>query len=237
MGETAENVAERYGITRDDQDAFALQQPPARDRGRRRQGASTRNSSRSALLRSAGAASRSLVERRRGPAPRRQPRAPGQAEARVPRGRHRHRRQRLDPQRRRRLPGDGLGGGRRRSSARSRWRGSSPTGVAGVDPAVMGIGPVPAIRMALERGLADARRDRPDRDQRGLRLAGARLRRRAWNRRGAPQRQRRRDRDRPPARLLGRPPGRHPGARAAPAQRAATASPPCASASARASRP
>ena len=44
---------------------------------------------------------------------------------------------------------------RRRSAARSRWAGWSPTGTAGVDPKIMGIGPVPATRLALQRaGLA-----------------------------------------------------------------------------------
>ncbi len=33
MGETAENVAERYGVSRADQDAFALRSHPARRRG------------------------------------------------------------------------------------------------------------------------------------------------------------------------------------------------------------
>ena len=50
-------------------------------------------------------------------------------------------------------------------------------GVAGVDPAVMGIGPVPAIRKALDARRPRARRHRPDRAQRGVRRAGARLRR------------------------------------------------------------
>ena len=43
--------------------------------------------------------------------------------------------------------------------------------VAGVDPAVMGIGPVPAVRKLLGRaGLGDRRR-RPRRAQRGVRVA------------------------------------------------------------------
>ncbi len=49
------------------------------------------------------------------------------------------------------------------------------------------------------------RSDRPDRAERGVRVAGPRVRRGTRDRRGAPQRQRRRDRPRPPAGLLGRP--------------------------------
>ena len=93
------------------------------------------------------------------------------------------------------------------------------TGVAGVDPAYMGIGPVEAIPRALAAAGLDARADRPDRDQRGLRLPGARLRPGARHRRGEAQRQRRRDRPRPPARLLRRPPRHDPGPRAAPPRR------------------
>ena len=45
MGETGENVAERYGISREDQDAFAPAQPPARRRRRRGRASSPRRSS------------------------------------------------------------------------------------------------------------------------------------------------------------------------------------------------
>ncbi len=111
------------------------------------------------------------------------------------------------------------------SERRPRSSGAQPlarivaTGVAGVDPAYMGIGPVPAIRRALDAAGLRARRDRPDRDQRGVRRPGARLRARARDRRGAAERQRRRDRARPPARLLGRPADDHARLGAAPARR------------------
>ena len=50
--------------------------------------------------------------------------------------------------------------------------------VAGVDPRVMGIGPVPAVRQALERaGVASS--DRSRRAERGVRVAVARLHPRA----------------------------------------------------------
>ncbi len=87
--------------------------------------------------------------------PRRRPRRPA---AGLPGGRQRHGRQRVGHQ-------------RRSSGARCSWRPSRArelglrpfarivsTAVAGVDPSVMGIGPVPATRMALERaglGVAD----------------------------------------------------------------------------------
>ena len=50
------------------------------------------------------------------------------------------------------------------------------TGVAGVDPAVMGMGPVPAIRRARGRRRPGPGRHRSHRDQRGVCLAGAGVR-------------------------------------------------------------
>ena len=47
MGETAENVAERYGVSREDQDAFALELAREGARRRRRRAASTTRSCRS----------------------------------------------------------------------------------------------------------------------------------------------------------------------------------------------
>ena len=106
--------------------------------------------------------------------------------------------------------------------------------VAGVDPRVMGIGPVPAVRKLLARTGVDGRRPRPGRAERGVRVAVARGRARARPRRGPGERQRRRDRDRPPARDERRSADRHAAARAAPPRTAGTVSPRCASASARA---
>ena len=83
----------------------------------------------------------------------------------------------------------------------------------------MGIGPVKAVPRALENAGLTHRPDRPGRAERGLRLPGPRQRPRARHRGGAAQRQRRRDRPRPPARLLRRPPHRHPRPRAAPPRR------------------
>ena len=71
--------------------------------------------------------------------------------------------------------------------------------IVGVDPAIMGIGPAPAIRKALRARRAGARRHRPVRDQRGVRgpVPGGREGARPRPREG--ERQRRRDRPRPPA--------------------------------------
>ena len=123
MGETAENVAERYDVSREDQDAFALE-------SHRRAVAAARGR---ALRRRAGHRGRAAAQgrpdhraRRRGPAPRHERRAPGRAPAGVPRGRHGDRRQLVADQRRRRLPGGGLRREGASSSAPSRWRGSWP---------------------------------------------------------------------------------------------------------------
>ena len=73
----------------------------------------------------------------------------------------------------------------------------------GVEPEVMGVGPVPATEKALAQGRPHHRRHRPVRAQRGVRRAGARLPRPLRHRRRRPAGQpvRRRDRDRPPARV------------------------------------
>ena len=67
---------------------------------------------------------------------------------------------------------------------------------AGVDPSIMGTGPIPASRAALKKAGWKRRGPRPDRGQRGVRGAGLRGQQgpRLGHRQG--QRQRRRDRDR-----------------------------------------
>ncbi len=125
MGETGENVAERYGISREAQDAFALRShqravaaaerglfaeeivPVEAPRGRRETVTVDADE---------GPRPDASAEKLAGPAPR------------LPRERHGDRRQRLDPQRRRRLPADRLRAGRRRASAPSRWPASSRPG-------------------------------------------------------------------------------------------------------------
>ena len=82
MGETGENVAERWGVSREDQDAFALRSQRALGRGAR--GRPLRRRARPGRRR----------RRRRAPAAGDDRRGARRAEARVPEGRHGHRRQR-----------------------------------------------------------------------------------------------------------------------------------------------
>ena len=79
------------------------------------------------------------------------------------------------------------------------------TAVAGVDPSVMGLGPVPATRKALARAGLDVGRPRSHRAQRGLRRAGAGLHAGAAARSRPGQHLRRRHRARPSARRQRRP--------------------------------
>ena len=62
-------------------------------------------------------------------------------------------------------------------TGRSRSRASSPARRSACRRDIMGIGPVPAIRALLAAAGLTLDRDRPHRDQRGFRRAGARLRR------------------------------------------------------------
>ena len=97
---------------------------------------------------------------------------------------------------------------------------------AGVDPSIMGIGPVPATAAGAGESRLDDRRPRPDRGQRGVRGAGAGGRQGARLGRGQGQRQRRRHRHRPPDRRVGRAGADHPalrdGAAATPSKGLAT---------------
>ena len=128
-------------------------------------------------------------------------------------GRHGDRRQRLGHQRR-----------RRRGGADDRQGGGAPRLLeplarivswahAGVDPSIMGTGPIPASRKALERAGSACWRPRSGRGQRGFR--GPALRRQQGPRLGHRQGQRqwRRDRARPSDRRLRHPRLRHPAAR------------------------
>ena len=77
--------------------------------------------------------------------------------------------------------------------------------LAGADPRLMLTAPIPATHKVLERAGHDDRRHRPGRDQRGVRVGRAGVGEGVPPRHGAGQRQRRGDRPRSPARLLGRP--------------------------------
>ena len=206
MGETGENVAERYDVTREDQDAFAL-----------------RSQQRWAAAQAAGRFADELipvgdVDVDEHPRPDTTPealaklrpafRAGGTVTAGNSSGIN-----------------DGAAALVIASEEQARELGAEPLGafvgsaVAGVDPRVMGIGPIPAVRKLLARTGVTRRAARPGRAERGVRLAEPRRRARARPRRGARQRQRRRDRARPPARHERRAPRRLAGARAAPPRR------------------
>ena len=147
MGETAENVAERFGVSREDQDAYAL---ASHERAVSAQ--------RSGHVRAGDGAGRGSPTPRRparrdrgsGTSARCRPRAPGRFEAGVREG------------------GTVTAGNSSQindgaacvvvaSEATAERLGRPPlarvvaSAAAGVDPAVMGIGPVPASRRALER--------------------------------------------------------------------------------------
>ena len=215
MGITAENLAEQYQVTRDDQDAFAAASQNKADARPRRgplQGRDRAGHGQDPQGRDDRRARRIYPRRRRAVDGARRP-APGLQE-----GRHRHRRQRLGPQRR-----------RRRAVLMSREeaeRRGAPIlarvaswASAGVDPSIMGIGPVPALEAGAREGRLDDRRPRPDRGQRGLRRPGAGGRQGARLGRRQGQRQWRRDRHRPPDRRQRRPRAHHPALRDAAARR------------------
>ncbi len=90
---------------------------------------------------------------------------------------------------------------------------------AGVDPAVMGSGPIPATKLALAARGLESERSRPDRGQRGLRRPGLRGHQGAGLRSRQGQRQWRRDRARPSDRRLGRADSGHAAVRDGEAQR------------------
>ena len=121
------------------------------------------------------------------------------------------------------------------SSAASRWPGSRPPASTRVDPQFFGIGPVEAVDRALPRPAA-ARPTSHHGAQRGVRrpVAGLPVRV-ARPRPGGRQPARRRDRDRPPARRARAPGSPEPSPTSSPRPAPASASRPCASASDRAS--
>ena len=84
------------------------------------------------------------------------------------------------------------------------------SGVTGLNPEIMGLGPIEACRQALEPGRHDHRRHRPRRDQRGLRRPGHPVGQAPRHQLGQAQRQRRRHRPRPPLRHDRRPHHDHP---------------------------
>ena len=89
---------------------------------------------------------------------------------------------------------------------------------AGVDPAVMGSGPIPASRLALQKAGWSVGRPRPDRGERGFRRPGLRGQQGHGLGSVEGERQRRRHSTRPSDRRLGGPRPDHPAARDAEAR-------------------
>ena len=155
MGQTAENVAEQYGISREDQDPFALRSQqkaaaaaalaasqreivPVTD-ARRRKGEPAGVFAQDEFIRPDTTLER-LAKLK--PAFRTDGKGIGD------------RRQLVGHQRRRRGAADRVGAGGAASSASRPMARIVATAVAGVEPRIMGMGPVPATRKALaKRGL------------------------------------------------------------------------------------
>ena len=95
-----------------------------------------------------------------------------QAEAGLQGGRHGDRRQRAGRQRRRGGAGRHLGRDARRRSAASRWRASWPRPSPALEPSLVMMTPVPAVRKLWEKTGWSAGQRRPLRAERGLRGAG-----------------------------------------------------------------
>ena len=207
MGETGENVAERWGVSRADQDAFALPIAAARaaaaDAGRfddelvpvgdvvrdehpRPDTTLEKLAALKPAFRDGGTVTAGNASR---------------------------------DQRRRRGAGDGV------ARSKARELGVEPLGafvgraVAGVDPRVMGIGPIPAMRKLLERAGLAVGRARSRRAERGVRVAEPRRASASSGSTRPRQRERRRDRARPSARDERRAARRHAAPRAPPARR------------------
>jgi hypothetical protein len=168
MGETAENVAVEHAISREAQDRFALASHQRAARAWDTHGLRRRARARS---RSPAQGPRRGRRPRRVGARRRHPRGAREARPRVSQGWHRHRGQLVAHQRR-----------RRRGAARERGLvarlGLAPmarvvsSAVAGVEPGLMGLGPIPATQKAASRGPGSRGRPRHRGAQRGLRRAG-----------------------------------------------------------------
>ena len=140
MGETAENVAERYGVSREDQDAFALE-------SHRRAVAATEAGRFDDEIVTVDAPQPKgppvTIHSDEGPRPDTTLEKLAKLPAGVPRGRHRDGRQLVPAQRRRGVPG----GVRARSApgswAASRWRGSWRRVPRASIPATWASGPCP----------------------------------------------------------------------------------------------
>jgi acetyl-CoA C-acetyltransferase len=145
MGQTAENVAEQWQISRDMQDEFAVA-ARTRPRPRRRPASSPTRSRRH----DQDPQGRHRRRQRRIHPPRRHDGGDAEAAPRLHQGRLRHGGQRLGPQRRR--------GRDAPDERRGRREARHPAAGAhrllrdrGLDPSIMGVGPIYASRKALEK--------------------------------------------------------------------------------------
>ena len=120
-----------------------------------------------------------------------------------------HARQLLGHRRRRGARADRQRAGRHRPTASPRGRASSSTGVVGTEPTIMLTGPAPSARKALAKAGLTRRRHRPVRGQRGVRRGRPEVHEGPGRPAREGQRQRRRDRARPPARRHRRDDPRH----------------------------
>ena len=171
-GLVAENHAREAAVTREEQDAFALRSHQQRDRGDRRRAVPRRDRPLDVRTIAGGASATIAFDTDEGPRRDTSLEALAKLQAGVPRQGHRHGRQFVADERRRR-------GRRRHVGGRARALGLTPLArfvafaTAGVEPERFGIGPVPAIRKALEARRPDARPDRSRRAERGVRGPGA----------------------------------------------------------------
>ena len=239
MGDTAEVVAKRYGITRRMQDEYALVQPAAhragaagrvssQARSRRWRCAapcSTRRPARKSAKRTASSiATSATVPTRRSRVCRSCRRYSTRAR------RQRHRRQLLAAVRRR------LGDARDVDGSRDQALGVTPLlvfrgyAVSGCEPDEMGIGPVFAVPKLLAESRPARGRHRRVGAERSVRVAGASIAATRSAFQWTAQPERRLDLDRPPLRHDRLAARRHDRATRCSAARRATASSPCASA-------
>ena len=171
MGMTAEEVSRRFGIARADQDAFAAESQARAAARRWRRAPSATRSSPCRCRRRRAARRRSTPTSIRARA-RRRTKLSGLKPAFTPE-RHGDGRQRLGHQRRRRGARRGVAGrGCRRGGSRPIARVLSYA-VVGVEPMVMGLGPIGAVRLALDRASPAPARHRSVRAQRGVCRPGA----------------------------------------------------------------
>jgi acetyl-CoA C-acetyltransferase len=155
MGITAENIAEKWKITREQQDEFAVESH------RRAMNAIEKGYFKDQIVPVEVKTRKGTVVVDRDEHPRADATVEGMAKLRrgVQEGRLGHRRQRLGHQRRRRRRRADGGGSGAKAGLKPMAR-LVAYGLAGVDPKIMGIGPVPACKGALKRaGLSVADMD------------------------------------------------------------------------------